>query len=151
MKVRLSTVQKNRKFVYRGNTYTMLSLKPSKNKVNGSTFRWVKRDGAEKASMFTVNGNVQVSLVPNSLEKMLTNPVPTKSPRVGGRRVVVSKGKNTYRVTAKWWNGTAKKYDYKVFMVNADDAASAVRVIEGARAKNSRTKVTYTVARVDVP
>lgn len=61
-------------------------------------------------------------------------------------RVLVSSGKNTYRVTAKWWVGRAKRT--KEFRVNADSAVNALAAVKASQ-KNPSVRVSFTVAKVE--
>lgn len=161
VKVRLSTVERGKKFLHRGKTYTMLSSGPQKDKNTNSTFRWVELDNGKKVK-FTVNGATKVSLViprrrPDGREGQ---PAPTRSrikvvPRSQRENGPVnaqaapqsSVASNVYRVKAKWWSKRDSKYVNREFRIEAPTAAAAIQEVESAR-KNKSTKVSFTVARM---
>lgn len=161
-RTRLSTVEKGRKFIHRGKTYTMLSSGPRKDKVTKSTFRWVESESSGKKIPFRVNGATQVTLLADGepsrrAEGRGSAPAPTRSTlrvRPRGRAAQPatvaqngSVGGNVYRVKAKWWSKKTNGYVTKEFRVEANTAAAAIQEVESSR-KSKNSRVNYTVARV---
>jgi hypothetical protein len=165
--VRLSTVDKGRTFTYKGKLYVMGGLK--KDPKMGGTFRWVQNAETGKWIKFTVHGSALVTLgktkvkatTPAEVEsasgrkprRVVRRPVQKdKTHRSGGAtrekvvKVLVSKGANTYRVTAKWWAGKSG-WQRKEFRVNANSASAALAVVQKNQ-QNKNVRVTFTVAKV---
>ena len=150
MKVRLSTVSKGRRFVYKGRTYEMAGTRPQKDKMSGSTFRWVKEfDKTGKRSRLVkmnLHGGVTVTLLseqPTRLASRRSAPAYRRGTQTP--KVLLSKGSIPYRVTASWWNDKLSRYESKLFFLRANSAAEAITVVK--RQKRGDKKVTYRVAR----
>ena len=164
MKVRVSTVEKGKTFIYNDVLYIMGSVKRDS---RGARFRWVQNAETGKWRKFTVNGNAMVTLGKTKVRDSIGTPQEEASASSAPRRVVrrpvkktaqstrekvarvlVSKGANTYRVTAKWWSASQKKWQRKEFRVNANSAAAALERVQKTQ-ENKTVRVTFTVAKVE--
>lgn len=178
MRVRLSTVERGKVFFYRGRAYQMGAIKRDvktkstfrwalnletgkywKMTVHGSTsvelptaareklmLQVAEREGVELVGS-KKSGVQSGSASQKTVRRVVRRPVKkTVSTATKVAKVLVSKGKFTYRVTAKW--RVRNGWDRKEFRVNADNAASALQVVQKQQT-NSKVTVHYLVAKVE--